>query len=541
MFKDATGKIVLEIDQRLGKITNNELKATEAQFFDAIKAYKLTETVEQLAIISKRIYLDDYPKEWFRMGRGGIQHPCGIYLNQFAIEYLSCAMILSGSNDWKDLSIKNKDNLIGLFNIYHNGLIQEVSAKAGIASFLIPMHFQQFVSQVEPKDAFTRQWYLFHKINERLGGKGFEDINAIFLEETGISILDYTKLCFVIFSAIINNPRFNIGDTSGITMKGLQGVLDKEKVFGFLGLISADYTSLRNMDKELNKDLDPKYTKTRLNPLWIKPVIQIKENDFLASSITAYTTATFNGLFWWFDNYYRKQSRVKGDDFRSYFGSLFEEYTGDVIKDIYAKETVSPQISYGTKKSASLFFDWIVTTKDKVFLFETKGYQFPLSVLQKGEPESVQAEVVKRMVNTILQMYKRIQDVETSEELKHLRGKRLIPIAVFYDIPMVSTSMYRDIIVPELEKLEASHKGIKDFPYCFMSIDELEDYYYASDKEDLDVILEKVNKDPRTGFNPEIHALIKGAPSAGLEKNLLDRAFNEYCSDVIGVEDENDL
>lgn len=536
MFKDATGKIVLEIDQRLGNITNNDLKITEAQFFDAIKGYKLAETVEQLAITSKRMFMDDYPKEWFRMGKGGIQHPCGVYFTQFAIEYLSCAMILSGSNDWKDRSIKNKDNFIGLFNIYHNGLIQEVSAKSGITSLLIPMHFQQFVSQDDHKDAFARQWYLFHKVNERLNGKGFEDINAVFLKEVGISVLDYTKLCFVIFATIINNPRFNIGDMSGITMSGLRGVLDKEKMFTFLDLISSDYKSFREIDQELNKNLDPKYTKTRLNPLWIKPIIRMGENDFLASSVTAYGTATFNGLFWWFDNHYRKQSRVKGDEFRSYFGSLFEEYTGDVIKDIYIKETVSPQIEYGTKKSGGLFFDWIVTTKDKVFLFETKGYQFPLAVLQKGEAESIEAEVIKRMVNTILQMYKRVKDVELYDELKHLRGKNLISIAVFYDIPLVSTPMYREIILPELEKLEATHKGIKDFRYYFISIDELENYYYASENIDVDVILEEVNKNNQTGFSVELGKANGGKQST--TGNILDRAFNEYCSDVIGVEDE---
>ncbi len=535
MFKDSKGKIVLELDQRLVNITHrdNELKITEADFFNAIKAYKLDEALEQFGIISKKIFGDEYPKEWRRMGRGGIEHPSEVFITQFAIEYLSSAMILSGSNNWKSMSIKNKDNMLGLFMLYQNGLVQEVSAKSGITSLLVPMYFQQFVSQADPKDVFTRQWYMFYKVGSRLEGEDFKNLNDVFLKENNISILEYTKLCFVIFATIITFPRFNIGKLTGANIKGLNGVLSEGKMSSFLNLLSADYEAFRKLDHQLNKNLDPKYTKMRFNPLWLKPIVKMGQNDFLAPSFTSYMTASFKFIFWWFDTYFRKESRIKGDDFRSYFGSLFEEYTGDVIKDIYTTEKVSPQIVYGTKKLGGLFFDWIVTTENKTFLFETKGYRFPLEVLQKGEPEKIRREVVNKIIYTIVQMYKRVEDVESFEELKHLRGKNLIPIAVFYDIPLISTPMYLENIQPALENLENTYKGIKDFKYYLMSIEELEDYYYVADKVDIDVLLQEANKNNQTGFRAEL-----GKANGDREttrKNILDRAFDEYCSDIIGV------
>lgn len=538
MFKDRYGKIVLEIDPRLGNITRpeKELRVTQAEFFNAIKAYKLKEALEQFALISKKIFDDSYPKEWYRMGRGGVQHPCGVFITQFALEYLASAMILSGSNDYQKESIKNNDNLLGIFNIYQNGLIQEVSGQSGITSLLVPMYFQQFISQADHKDTFTRQWYLFCKINARLEGKTFGNLNEIFTKEVGVSILEYTKLCFVIFARLVSSPRFKIGKLTGVDIKGLNDVLSEEKMGIFLNLVSANYYDFRKLDSEINQNLDPKYTKTRFNPLWLKPIVRLGENDFLAPSMTAYMTSTFKGLFWWFDTYFRKQSRAKGDDFRSYFGSLFEEYAGDVIKDIYGEENVSPQISYGTKKASGLFFDWIVTTDDKIFLFETKGYQFPLEVLQKGNPENITREVVNKLIYTIVQMYNRVKNVDTIEELKHLRGRNLIPIAVFYDIPLISTPMYKESILPELEKLEETHKGIKNFTYYFLSIEELEDYYYVSDNVDIDVILKEANKNTQTGFKLELGKVNGGMPPT--RKNILDRSFNEYCSDIIGVKDE---
>lgn len=539
MFKDATGKIILEIDQRLANITrqDKELKVTEAEFFNTLKAYKLNETLELLAIISKRIFSNEYPTEWHRMGRGGIEHPSGVFLTQFSVEYLSSAMILSGSNDWKNESLKNKDNILGLFNVYHNGLVQEISAKSGITAFLIPMYFQQFVSQAEPKDVFTRQWYLFYKISTRLKGETFDNLNEIFSKEVGISMLEYTKLCFVIFATLVTFPRFNIGKLTGANIKELNDVLSEDKMSIFLNLVSTNYESFRRLDSEINKDLDPKYTKTRFNPLWLKPIIRMGENDFLAPSMTAYMTSTFKGLFWWFDTYFRKYSRVKGDKFRSYFGSLFEDYVGDVIKDIYTSAHISPQISYGSKKNKSLFFDWIVDSEKKSFVFEVKGYQFPLEVLQKGDPEKIRKEVVNKIIKTIVQMYRRMKDVENFEELKHLRGKNLIPIAVFYDIPFISTPMYQENILPALANLEKTYPGIKDFKYYMMSIQELEDYYYVSDKVDIDMILKEANTNNQTGFYDELGKA--NGNRMTIRKNILDRAFNEYCSEVIGVKDES--
>ena len=122
------------------------------------------------------------------------------------------------------------------------------------------------------------------------------------------------------------------------------------------------------------------------------------------------------------------------------------------------------------------------------------------------------------------------------EELKHLRGKNLIPIGIFYDIPFVSTPMYEENILPALADLENKYVGIKDFKYYLLGIEELENYVYVSEKEDIDVILEKASKNHQLGFNGVVKEINAKDPTN--KKNLLDRAFNEYCYDVIGVKDE---
>ncbi len=539
MYKDSAGKNVLEIDARLGAITrvNRELEVTEAQFFNAIKAYRLSDSLLQFANISKNIFDNIYPADWHRMGRGGVQHPSGVFLTQFSVEYLVSAMILSGSNDWKKETLNLKDNILGLFNIYQNGLIQPIPSNTGLLNFLIPMYFQQFVSQADPKSLCTRQWYIFYKLNSKFEDKSFENLNQVFKTDTSLSIQEYTKLCFIIFAYSSASPRFNIGELDETNSTNFGDVFNKEKVGAFLKLVSTDYEGFRKLDKELNGELDPKYTKTRFNPLWIKPIVKLNENDFLAPSITAYITSTFKGLFWWFDAHFRRQSLKKVNEFRSYFGFLFEEYVGDVLKDVYSNENVKSQISYGTKKNNGLFFDWIVEAKEKIFLFEVKSYQFPLEVLQKGNPEQIENEVLNKIIKTIIQMYKRVGDIEKFEELKQFRGKNLVPIAVFYDIPLISTALYKDNILRVLDKLEIKHPNIKAFKYYFISIEELENYCFASKRVDIDYLLEEANKNARTGFMAE---LSKVCEDGDYERNsILDRSFDEYCVEVGAQNDSN--
>lgn len=534
MHKNHLGKDVLELDARLSAIThvNREIEVTEEQFLNAIKAYALTESLMNLAHLSKRIFDEGFPEDWYKTGRGGVRHPSGILLTQFAIEYLASAFMLSKSNDRKKEKLARKDNILGLFNIYHSSLVQGISTDAGLIYFLIPTYFQQFVSQVDPKNSCTRQWYIFCKINNRIEKSGFENLNQILKNKTSLSIQEYTKLCFLMFAYSSASPRFNIGELDETNITGFGDVFNQNKMSAFLKLISTDYKSFRELDKKLNNDLDNKYTKTKLNPLLVKPVIKLGDNDFLTPSITAYITATFKGLFWWFDAYFRNESSTQADKFRKYFGLLFEEYVGDVLKDTYSIESVTPEIHYGGKHNERLFFDWIVESKEKVYLFEVKGYQFPLVVLQTGEPAKVDKEIMSKLIYTIVQMYKRVNDIDKFEELKHFRGKNIIPIAVFYDIPFISTSAYQERITPILSKLDEKYPGIKLFKYYFIAIEELESYYFVSHKVDLDYILEETVKNLQTGFMTEWKKVLQESDMQ--KSNLLDRSFEEYCDDIAG-------
>ncbi|MFA6256806.1 MAG: hypothetical protein WCT29_00670 [Candidatus Paceibacterota bacterium] len=530
MFKNEKGETTLHIDTRLGELTTGEPNVNEEKLKQALKAYNLKEALLTLSELSKNIFNENIPEPFQKMGKTGMRHPAGLIIAQFAIEYLASVFIISGANDYKKESVKTKDNILGLFNIYNNSLIQPVFLGNHLSTLLIPMYFVQLRSQFSPQDLFTRQWMIFSEMRKKTNNI-FEDINKIIFDNTNLTIEEISGISFSIFAYLIQNPLFNIGNLEGHTVESFKNLLTKEKIDSFLNLYTATYSQIRELDQKLNPIDLKEYTKARFNPLWKKPIIKLDENLFLAPSLTAYTTASFYGLFWWFDDYYREQSQKKQMDFRKYFGILFENYAGEVLSDLYGESSLRKQIKYGLKGKKIDFTDWVVIKNDKAYLFEVKAYQFPLEVLQKGKSDDVRKQVIKKIVESIKQIYQRSQDIPKHKELSEFNKKVIIPIVVFYDLPFISTSpsLYKDDILKALNGLDSKYNGIKDFKYYLMNIDELEDFYYCSDNIEIEDIFENIKDNPAKGVNSEIIIHIKDKS----RKNFLDRQFNKYLDDLV--------
>jgi len=273
--------------------------------------------------------------------------------------------------------------------------------------------------------------------------------------------------------------------------------------------------------------MNPEYTKSRYNPLWEKPIIELRDNDYVAPSLSAYVKGAIRGIYWIFEN-------SKGKSFRDYFGTLFEKYCGMVIQDIFGSENVKPGIKFG--KENKEFFDWIGYNKGEVILFETKGYQFPLEALQTGDPKLIRKQVFNKLVETIKQIYQRCQDIQKNDELKEFKEKKKVVVGVFYDIPFVSTNLYDVDIKLALNGLNSIYPGIKDFKYIFLSIEELEDYAYVKDYISIETLIDRVKNTPGSGVLSEISKVFKeNNLLRENHKNLLDRKFKDFYNQELGM------
>lgn len=523
------GRYGIEIDSRLLQLTDKsmELKVTEEQFCNALKGYKLDEALIVLGEISKMLFDPDFKENqfWKKEKTGFIIHKItSQYVTEFAVEYIANLFLISGSNDYKSLSLKDKDNILGIFSIYHNCLVHP-SFKNNLFCLLIPMYLQQLYSQTDIKDVLTRQILIFSKILNEHSGPNKVDLNQYLIDETGMSIHDYTMLTFILLATILENSHFNIEKFTEVKEEPLKTILTNEKMEAILKLLSATPSELRVIDELYNSKLPPENTKSRYNPLWQKPIVKLGNNDFVVPSTSAYKKGALSGLFWFFENRLKKK-------FRDYFGTLFEEYVGLIIKDTYDVQDIEPGISYGNKKDTREFFDWIVNDDGSYILFETKAYQFPFYVLQTGDLDSVRKEILKKVVGTIKQMYDRVQDVQKYSELEKFKDKDLRCVAVFYDIPLVSTNIYDNDIKAALNGMELKYPGIKDFKYTLISVDELEDYQYVKSYVTIEEVADRVRKTAGSGFRLEINAIYKeNNLDPKVVRNLLDKKFDEFFNE----------
>jgi len=253
----------------------------------------------------------------------------------------------------------------------------------------------------------------------------------------------------------------------------------------------------------------------------------LRDNDYVAPSLSAYAKGAIRGLYWIFEN-------SKGKSFRDYFGILFEKYCGMVIQYIFGTENVRPGIKFG--KENKEFFDWIVNNRGEVILFEAKGYQFPLKALQTGNSKLIRKEVFSKLVETIKQTYQRCQDIQKNDELKEFKEKKKVVIGVFYDIPFVSTNLYDVDIKLALNGLNSAYPGIKDFKYIFLSIEELEDYAYVKDCISIESLVDRARNTPGSGVLSEISKVFKeNKLLPEHHKNLLDRKFKDFYNQELGM------
>lgn len=533
------GSYSLEIAQRLLPLTSKEkeLKVSEEEFISVLKEYNLNDSLIFFSKISAKLFDQTFEEDVFLKKQGNfiIHKPSKQLLTDFAIEYIVNILLISGADNSKKESVSQNDDAVALFSIYNNSLVVPIERGSSPASFLVPLFYQQISSQQDMKDAFVRQWLIFYQAQQLIPLEEKLDLDSALIQEIGLNVLDYTKLSFLILSYILTNPHFNFGTFANATIESLNGILNPVKISAFLKKIAATPAEILDLDKKYNSNLEEKYTKSRYNPLWEKPIVILGENDYLVPNLSAYKKGALRGLYWIFEN-------SLGRKFREYFGKLFENYSGMLIKDIFGDMNVRPEISFKSKKEQKKFYDWVVNDNEEILLFECKAYQFPLQTLQTGNPELIKNSVFSRLVGTIKQMFERCDDIDKYPELEEFRGKKIVPIAVFYDIPLVSSSLYDADIKTELDRLNVEYPGISTFDYIFLTIEELENFAYIKDHISLSELALRVKSNPGSSISSEINEVAKeNKISLGTHQNFLDTKFDEFCTQEICLPPESSV
>jgi len=502
--------------------------ATEEDFKSVLRRYNFRDGLITLGQKSNLLFDTE------RQRNGPYREPnTGVIITQFALAYLANILLISGANDYKSKYISQKDNLLTLCNSYSNCLIDYILVKNeglvnqdDLRSFMIRAHSEQIEYQFSPAYMISRTVVIFNEIAQNIQPNKFESLSKIFEKETGLSLFDYLRLCFIIFAASHKTATFSIRSIAAGNIPQLKDLLVEEKVTKILNILKADYKTFRAEDAIQNKNLNSIFTKTRFNPLLIYPIIETDAkhlgDPYVIPNVIAFVRKSFGGLYWWFHRYFEAQG--KQQDFRNYFGYVFQEYVGRILKNIYGENAVQGEIIYGDSLK---FIDWWVEKDNKIYLFESKANQFRLPSKQTGDRELIiKNEIETKVVDAISQVYKRIQDIPKYEELKKLQGKQIIPIIVFMDMPFISNSLYepwiKEALIRQEQKVQIT--GLADYQIFLMNIEELELYDECANIIGLDDIFLKLRNNIEEGFL----SILRKIKGVGLRNRYLDVVYKNF-------------
>lgn len=515
-----------------GEVTEEDLKTV-------LRRYNLRDGLITLGQASSYIFSSEDPNN---IGRAAYREPLTrVIISQFALAYLANILLISGANDYKSkyLGERGKDNWLILCNIYSNKLVQpELKKNFGgmdknkLLSTMIRMYFEQMMPyQFDSVSLISRTIVLFNDIAERINPTKFKKLTEIFQNQTGLTIYDYLRLSMAIWAGAQKTATFRMDMFTQAKITQMKDILTEEKFKQFLDILKADYKKFRDVDANSNQKLNPDLTKTRFNPFHLYPIIETDTNNFgdpfVVPNFTCYAKKVFGGLYWWFHRYFEGQKKQL--DFRNYFGDVFQEYVGIVLKNVFGEKNVHPEVLYDGNKT---FIDWWVERNDKIYLFEAKANQFSLASMQTGDIEIIINGEIKKVADAVEQVYKRILDIPRYKELGMFLKKKVIPFIVFMDMPFISCDMYEELICEALEKRQKENTltGLKDFPRNLLNIEELELFDGVVGKIELEDVFPAIKKDMREGFL----SIVSKAKKSNLKNTFLDKIYGDFWK-TIGI------
>lgn len=523
-----------DIGQGEGNLTENEL-------LNVLRRYNLR---DGLIVFGKASTLAFNDKSENRIGKATVREPStGVFVTQFGLAYLANALILSGANDYKSKQIGEKENLLTLLNIYSNDLIFPEAHRdrslpftdKDMVSSMVRLSAEQFEYQFDFVHIIARTMIIFREIINTIPPHKFEPLDTIFERETKLNFSEYFVLAMAVWAVSQETSTFRKGSLTEGKIPSMQENLTDEKVTNFLNILSADYETFRAVDKEANVNLQPVFTKYRFNPLLIYPIIKTDRTEtdpYIVPCTLSFLKRAFGGLYWWFHRYFESTGHQL--DFRDYYGEVYEQYVGKILKEAYGEENVHPEIEYPKGK----FIDWWVEKDSTIYFFEAKAYQFALLTKQTGDYELLIKEVKSKIIKSIKQVFERMQEIDKYEELSVFRDKKIVPVIVFMEIPLASSHLYKKLIEDELLELEQNGLvGIKDSKIHFLNIEELEYYSSGVGKVPLEEVFAGYESNPSEGFV----SILQKKIGTHANNDYLDKVYKDYWNEMTGGAPEDDF
>ena len=235
-------------------------------------------------------------------------------------------------------------------------------------------------------------------------------VNSQFEELFGVSIFDFLKIGFLLFSGSANKGVLTGEYFEKARKRGLS-IPNNEVVNNCLKQIACDQYQFRKICRK-NKSKEEYYESYELNPLLEYPIIRLwkhsnqnnpKDDKFIAPVPNLLIYRLTTGLYYQLFN--MKEGKEK---FSREFGKLFEDYTGKLLRwyklpdKILSADEIKIHIP-GYKKKNIKIPDWVIFCEEGVILIECKATGYSQDMYERGLKAEANS-CIKQIRKGIIQM-----------------------------------------------------------------------------------------------------------------------------------------
>ncbi|MCB0190766.1 MAG: hypothetical protein KDJ65_02380 [Anaerolineae bacterium] len=331
----------------------------------------------------------------------------------------------------------------------------------------VRMQYQQLQGQHRlALQSFGSAYLLFYETAARVATSVRYNIPERFRQLSGISIEQFMHLGFI-FLASKAGPYGAIGTISQeylnkAKMQGLD-ILTDENIQRFLDMTSCDHEAFRQVAIRSPYPVsDPEFVLYEFNPLKKFPLLQVHYDRWVAPNPALIIDRVTLGIYY-------DLLDADSTQFTQSFGTIFEEYVGDLLKSVYPETIVLREKVYGQPQKRGPA-DWVVIEGDTAILFECKSFIPNLNFVSISSQADIE-QYARRVANAIRQTHQHINEIQAGEpQLQEFTGSVFkIVVLTVGRIQTVNTVFFKQ----EIDTILAA-KGISNLSYTVLSLQEFE-------------------------------------------------------------------
>jgi hypothetical protein len=360
---------------------------------------------------------------------------------------------------------------------------------------------------------------MFRWVNDGISDRPF-DVPSAWRDLTGLSLEEAMVLGLLLWTQAHTSRFFQTIEVQGPGMDRLRLLTAEEKLGPALALAGTDYQGFRELQSQYHV-ADPLYAKTEFNALVKRPLVSVPRRGWIAPIPRLVMERFTGGIFFDLVDAF---SGTKRNEFLDYFGTLFEEYAGMLMRHGWGDSKVIHEPRYGREEKRGP--DWIVVEGEKALLFECKSSRLKLPTRTVADEEAVRADMRRMFVEPLKRYPKKIEDLQSGSA-----GVDLTGVKEFYPCIAVAEKIYLEPIYRDIIDEELRAAGTEPFEYYLIDIEHLEVFSGWAAQVSVADILDGWSRarleEPPTDFDVWIGRRAKEM-NLGFECPLLARALEEF-------------